>query len=60
MNRQWGKKITDKNMINYMGRAIYFIQYMLLKPTQNGVKYFCVICTYTLALIGFEIYVRGE
>ena len=47
-------------MIKYKGRDIYFIQYIPLKTIKHGMKYFCVLCAYTLVLLGYLIYFVSE
>jgi hypothetical protein len=52
-----GDRVTiDESMIRYMGRAIAFIQYMPRKPIKHGIKVFDVCCSYTVVLLGFEVY----
>ena len=51
------KRVTiDKLMIQYMGRAVVFMQYMPRKPIKHGLKVFAVCCAYTAFLLAFEVY----
>ena len=47
-------------MINYMGRAVTFVQYMPAKPIKHGIKVFACCCAVTGVLLSFEVYLGKE
>ena len=56
-----GKHVTiDESMIKYMGRAVFFVQYMPAKPIKHGIKVFVVCCALSAVLLGFKVYVEKE
>ena len=50
----------DENMIQYMGWAVSFVQYMPYKPIKHGIKVFTICCAYSAVLLGFEVYCGAE
>ena len=51
------KKITiDESMIKYCGRIVSYVQYVLKKPIEHGIKVFAVCWAGSACLLGFEIY----
>ena len=57
-----GQNVTiDESMIKYMGRAVsYMVMYMPLKPIKHGMKVFCICCSVTAVLLGFEVYLGRD
>ena len=47
MRSAWtaGKHVTiDGSMIRYMDRAVSYVQYMPVKPTNHSIMVFCMCC----------------
>ena len=54
--RSAGMNITiDESMIQYSGRAVSWVQYMLAKPIEHGIKVFAACCAYSGVLLAYDV-----
>ena len=50
----------DGIMINCMGRAVTYVQYIPEKPIKHGIKVFAICCDLYAILLCFKVYVVQE
>ena len=50
----------DKSMINYMGRAATYVQYMPAKLINHDIKVFSICCDISAIVLGLKVYVGQE